>query len=367
MHHTLKRKVSLFSQSRTSHYFYHSDSTGRFKQKLILGLLVLFLLTVVFLTTRRTTKPPDEVVEVIKPNISDQYFEAPLPLLPPEMFGEAVKFEMKFANFNLTYEMKQPKIEVCNNISFLVLVISRPDGFYAREMIRRTWMNDVDKPSDYRVLFIVGRREDSALNKLLDEEQRQFGDVIRYSAEDKYELLHVKVHAAFSWQQKFCPQARYLLKTDDDTVVDLSRMNYFVQSEFNALLKNYPKSFICNRWGGKRPLRDPSISWYLSTKEYNGTIFPTFCQGCSYLASTAAIGTLLNHTSNLNIIHLEDVLFTGLVAENSPGIYHHSSAAFEIKRKHKCDKNNVPYPCAYIGIPSSKLAVEYEQLKNLKC
>ncbi|KAI6212730.1 Hexosyltransferase [Aphelenchoides besseyi] len=261
------------------------------------------------------------------------------------MFGEAVKFEMKFANFNLTYEMKQPKIE--------------------------------DKPSDYRVLFIVGRREDSALNKLLDEEQRQFGDVIRYSAEDKYELLHVKVHAAFSWQQKFCPQARYLLKTDDDTVVDLSRMNYFVQSEFNALLKNYPKSFICNRWGGKRPLRDPSIC---QQKEYNGTIFPTFCQGCSYLASTAAIGTLLNHTSNLNIIHLEDVLFTGLVAENSPGIYHHSSAAFEIKvgssielrqqefqRKHKCDKNNVPYPCAYIGIPSSKLAVEYEQLKNLKC
>ncbi|KAI6198902.1 hypothetical protein M3Y96_00569600 [Aphelenchoides besseyi] len=78
-----------------------------------------------------------------------------------------------------------------------------------------------NKPSDYRVLFIVGHRGDPALNKLLDEEQRQFGDVIRYSAVDTYELLHVKVHAAFSWQQKFCPQARYLLKTDDDTVVDL--------------------------------------------------------------------------------------------------------------------------------------------------
>ncbi|KAI6185772.1 Hexosyltransferase [Aphelenchoides besseyi] len=219
-------------------------------------------------------KPHDEIAQFLNSNISDLWSEVPLPILPPEMFGEAVKFEMKFANFNLTYEMKQPKIEVCNNISFLVLVISRPDGFYAREMIRRTWMNDLvgsvilhlnvdvqDKPSDYRVLFIVGHRGDPDLNKLLDEEQRQFGDVIRYSAEDTYERLYVKVHAAFSWQQKFCPQARYLLKTDDDTVVDLGRMNYFVQTEFNALLKKYPKSFICNRWGGKRPLRDPSISW----------------------------------------------------------------------------------------------------------
>ncbi|KAI6198855.1 Hexosyltransferase [Aphelenchoides besseyi] len=291
---------------------------------------------------------------------SNQCSEVPLPILPPEMFGEAVKFEMKFANFNLTYEMKQPKS------SFLVLVISRPDGFYAREMIRRTWMNDINKPSDYRVLFIVGHSGDPAINRLLDEEQRQFGDVIRYSAEDTYERLYVKVHAAFSWQQKFCPQARYLLKTDDDTAVDLGRMNYFVQTEFNPLLKEHPKAFICNRWAGKRPLRDPHNP-YVSTSEYNGTVYPTFCQGCSYLTTTDAIGTLLNNTINVKTIHLEDVLFTGLVAEKSPEIYHHSSAAFGEKKITSCDNNKVPYMCTYIGITPWKLGLEYRELKNLKC
>ncbi|KAI6185775.1 Beta-1,3-galactosyltransferase 5 isoform X2 [Aphelenchoides besseyi] len=363
MSHLLKR---ILSQSDSDQRCCFLKSFVRLKQKTLIGIFILFLLTATSLTFYRLIDLNAAVSRLSQTIKSNQCSEIPLSILPPEMFGEAVKFEMKFANFNLTYEMKQPKIEVCNNISFLVLVISRPDGFYAREMIRRTWMNDLDKPSDYRVLFIVGHRGDPDLNKLLDEEQRQFGDVIRYSAEDTYERLYVKVHAAFSWQQKFCPQARYLLKTDDDTVVDLGRMNYFVQTEFNALLKKYPKSFICNRWAGKRPLRDPHNP-YVPTSEYNGTVYPTFCQGCSYLTTTDAIGTLLNNTINVQIIHLEDVLFTGLVAEKSPEIYHHSSAAFGEKKITSCDNNKVPYMCTYIGITPWKLGLEYRELKSLKC
>ncbi|KAI6237954.1 Beta-1,3-galactosyltransferase 1-like isoform X4 [Aphelenchoides besseyi] len=368
MSHPLKRQLSgILLQSDSDQRSCLFGSFVRLKQKTLVGIFIIFLLAATSVTFYRLVNLNAAVSRLSQSIKNNQCLETPLPLLPPEMFGEAVKFEMKFANFNLTYEIKQPKIEVCNNISFLVLVISRPDGFYAREMIRRTWMNDVDKPSDYRVLFIVGRREDSALNKLLDEEQQKFGDVIRYSAEDKYELLHVKVHAAFSWQQKFCPQARYLLKTDDDTVVDLSRMDHYVQTEFNPLLKEHPKSFICNRWSGKRPLRDPHNPWYVPTSEYDGTVYPTFCQGCSYLATTDAIKTLLNNTINVQTIHLEDVLFTGLVAEKSPGLYHHSSAAFGEKKITSCDSHKVPHMCTYIGITPWKLGLEYRELKNLKC
>ncbi|KAI6198858.1 Glyco-tran-10-N domain-containing protein [Aphelenchoides besseyi] len=306
MPHLLKR---ILSQSNSDQRCCFLKSFVRMKQKLLIGIFILFLLTATSLTFYRLINLNAAFSRLSQTTKSNQCSEVPLPILPPEMFGEAVKFEMKFANFNLTYEMKQPKIEVCNNISFLVLVISRPDGFYAREMIRRTWMNDINKPSDYRVLFIVGHSGDPAINRLLDEEQRQFGDVIRYSAEDTYERLYVKVHAAFSWQQKFCPQARYLLKTDDDTAVDLGRMNYFVQTEFNPLLKEHPKAFICNRWAGKRPLRDPHNP-YVSTSEYNGTVYPTFCQGCSYLTTTDAIGTLLNNTINVTKQYIWKMCFS---------------------------------------------------------
>ncbi|KAI6179945.1 Hexosyltransferase [Aphelenchoides besseyi] len=263
--------------------------------------------------------------------------------------------------------MQQPKIDVCVNVSFLVIVISRPEDFYAREMIRKTWMKETNKPSDYRVLFLVGRRSDQELNSLLDEEQQQYGDVIRYTVDDTYELLYVKVHAAFSWQQQFCSHVRYLLKTDDDTVVDLNRLDHYVRTEFNPLLVEHPKSFFCNRWKGHKPFRDPNNRWFVSSKEYNRTVFPTFCQGCSYLLSTAAVASLLNNTATVKSIHLEDVLYTGLVAEKTPNVYHHNSAAFGAKREGKCDQHKVPYLCAYIGVSAWKLQFDYKKMKNLNC
>ncbi|KAI6204037.1 Hexosyltransferase [Aphelenchoides besseyi] len=157
------------------------------------------------------------------------------------------------------------------------------------------------------------------------------GDMIRYTANDTYELLYVKLHVAFSWQQRFCSQARYFLKTDDDTVVDLNRLDHYVRTEFDPLLVEHPKSFFCNRWKRHAPFRDPNNRWFVSRKEYNGTVYPTFCQGCSYLVSTAAVGSLLNHTTSVHSIHLEDVLYTGLVANNTPDVYHHHSAAFGAK------------------------------------
>lgn len=40
--------------------------------------------------------------------------------------------------------MRKPKKDVCaeGNVNTLIIVISKPDNFYAREQIRQTWMYD---------------------------------------------------------------------------------------------------------------------------------------------------------------------------------------------------------------------------------
>ncbi|KAI6208759.1 Hexosyltransferase [Aphelenchoides besseyi] len=350
----LKRRFSEILQSEVGQYFCQIGNLVRLKQKPLIAVLVLITIGVIVLIDKQWVSYNQEALRLSKSINSSHCQDIAQPLLPREMFGDA---------------MQQPKIDVCVNVSFLVIVISRPEDFYAREMIRKTWMKETVKQTLglSSPVFLVGRRSDQELNSLLDEEQQQYGDVIRYTVDDTYKLLYVKVHAAFSWQQQFCPHVRYLLKTDDDTVVDLNRLDHYVRTEFNPLLVEHPKSFFCNRWKGHKPFRDPNNRWFVSSKEYNRTVFPTFCQGCSYLLSTAAVASLLNNTATVKSIHLEDVLYTGLVAEKTPNVYHHNSAAFGAKREGKCDQHKVPYLCAYIGVSAWKLQFDYKKMKNLNC
>lgn len=49
------------------------------------------------------------------------------------------------------------------------------------------------------------------------------------------------------------------------------------------------------------------------------------------MGTTQAIASVLNHTRNVNILHLEDVLFTGVVVKNATGVVHHPAGAFGYK------------------------------------
>lgn len=61
-----------------------------------------------------------------------------------EDFGDWQQFKIEFSNWNTTYQMRKPKKDVCaeGNVNTLIIVISKPDNFYAREQIRQTWMYD---------------------------------------------------------------------------------------------------------------------------------------------------------------------------------------------------------------------------------
>jgi hypothetical protein len=75
-------------------------------------------------------------------------------------FGDPQEFHMNFANFNLTYRMPRPTTDVCaegRGIRVLIIIISSPDHFYARQQIRETWMYDrVGRAEEFFVL--LGKR-----------------------------------------------------------------------------------------------------------------------------------------------------------------------------------------------------------------
>jgi len=287
----------------------------------------------------------------------------------PKDFGDSVQFEARFSNYNVSYEMQQPIIDICSserNIKVLVIIMSGLQNFDKRQAIRETWMNDKENPQGYYSLFMIGNSVNSTLNEQIFEEQKKYGDIIRYSALDLYDLLPVKTHAALRWQQSFCSTAKYLMKTDDDTVVYLKRFDHFVNTEFDSISNKMPQTLICNRRDNRRPHRLRSNKYFISKREFNHTTYPTFCQGCSYLVSNEAAFSLLNHAENVPFLRLEDVLLTGLVAENAK-IHHHGAGAFGYQVSNYCDAHDVPHLSVVVGLPASKIPIAYNLLKNLNC
>lgn len=74
--------------------------------------------------------------------------------------------------------------------------------------------------------------------------------------------MTIKTHAALYWKRRFCPEADYLLKADDDTLVDMDRMRHFIETDYEERRwrseDDVRRAFlVCQVFTGHRPFRDP--------------------------------------------------------------------------------------------------------------
>ena len=84
------------------------------------------------------------------------------------------------------------------------------------------------------LVFVVGLN-DRYLNDLL-EESDEHEDLVITNHMDTYQNLTLKTLAAFDWLRTFCPQAEYLLKTDDDMFIQVfTYMILFFQMSFAVI------------------------------------------------------------------------------------------------------------------------------------
>lgn len=65
-----------------------------------------------------------------------------------------------------------------------------------------------------------------------------------------------------NWQQKYCPNVEFLLKADDDTVVHLQRLNFFIEKYLRTKLNETTRSVaFCKHWSGVPVRRDVKDKW----------------------------------------------------------------------------------------------------------
>jgi hypothetical protein len=122
--------------------------------------------------------------------------------------------------------------KVCNPNKPLLLitfVVVAPELFDKRNVIRSTWGNNSLAPDDFRLIFSIGQSENETINNLVVEEFNNYNDILQINNfTDSYFNMTAKIMKSFRWISMYCPNAQYVLRINDDVMVNtFSLMNYF--------------------------------------------------------------------------------------------------------------------------------------------
>jgi len=170
----------------------------------------------------------------------------------------------------------------------ITMVTSAPFNQRARQAIRDTWGGEVEvRGLRVITLFVVGVVVDPGLAKLLIEEARERGDLVQGRFEDTYSNLTLKTLSMLGWARRFCPQAHFLAKVDDDVWFNPSALLHFL----NRSRSPYdPGDLYLGRVHLRvAPDRDPDSRHYLPAGAYPPAVFPDYCSGTAYVLSRSAL------------------------------------------------------------------------------
>ncbi|CAG0905609.1 unnamed protein product, partial [Cyprideis torosa] len=108
----------------------------------------------------------------------------------------------------------------------LILVTSAPGSSEKRRAIRETW-GHYSLRRDVTIAFVVGNTTESSYQAVINEESKTFGDIIQERNVDSYQNLTLKTQSLLDWTMAYCPNAQFLLKTDDDMYINIKNLLNF--------------------------------------------------------------------------------------------------------------------------------------------
>ncbi|CAF5196564.1 unnamed protein product, partial [Rotaria magnacalcarata] len=181
---------------------------------------------------------------------------------------------------NFSYVLN-PGYSVCNNsnspVYILVYVHSGPTNYQRRVVLRETWATRTLFP-DLRLVFMIGKTNDNNVMKAIQYENEIYQDIVQEDFIDAYKNLTFKGVMALKWISVYCSQTKYVLKVDDDIVVN----TFTLINHLKFLDRNNPNkhsTILCLLWHAMGVMRDSKSKWYLSKEDFPLEKFPPYCSG----------------------------------------------------------------------------------------
>ena len=164
------------------------------------------------------------------------------------------------------------------------MISSGPGQFRNREV----WRGRTKDRREVKIIFLIAKPQEGSegLQKYLEEEAAQFGDILQSDIVDGHRRLGYKILTGYVWSYLWCSEVGMVAKTDDNVVVDLeSLLTTPSQQELG-------RRVLCGSGTPHRnmkPLRSDRThmtgNWSISREQLSREFHPDFCSGFLYLTS----------------------------------------------------------------------------------
>ncbi|CAL1282985.1 unnamed protein product [Larinioides sclopetarius] len=198
--------------------------------------------------------------------------------------------------------------------NILAIVHSSPSHLLHRRAIRQTWGSfSPGKNMTIKTVFVVGRSKLPKIQQRLEREADQHGDMVVLEMVDSYTNLTAKHLAGLRWSIKNCPRVAYIIKADDDALIDVRRALKILQSA--TLGRNVIACRIVPE--GTSPRR--SGKWMVTRQDYPYQEYPEYCSGLAYFGTMSALAGMYKAATSgkMPYLWIDDVFLTGFAATHA--------------------------------------------------
>ena len=200
-------------------------------------------------------------------------------------------------------------------IRFLIYIHSAPINFRKRQLVRQTWgAKAILQQYSMRIVFVMGTVAESQTLDAVSMESDRYGDIVMEDFFDSYRNLTYKAVAALKWTSIYCDRAKYVLKADDDILIDIHALMDYLNSEE---VKGYGNRnlIICNQWTRMKVIRDKKSKWYVSPEEYADDFFSPYCSGSAFVMSADVVKELYKASYYVPFFWVDDFYVTGMLVK----------------------------------------------------
>ena len=205
------------------------------------------------------------------------------------------------------------------NILLIMFVCTRGENFFARDVLRKTWLRDfLGNNGEIRYIFIIGKQgKDRNLEyqKKIMIESELYGDILQEDFIDTYENLTLKTIMGLKWVSQNCHNAKYVMKIDDDVYLNVPILISAIEQYGLELQTSI--GGLCFRNG--YPERSESNKFRLSIEDYPHDRYPPYCSGTSYITSASVAKQLYEVSKTTRLFQFEDVFIGFCLAKVGHG------------------------------------------------
>ena len=148
-------------------------------------------------------------------------------------------------------------------MDILTVVHSALGNMRAREAIRASWGASKEQVGLVsKVVFILGVGHNATLQQRVEDESYQHGDIVQADFIDEYRNMSYKNLLGLRWVSDYCPQAKLIVKTDDDYFVDIYGIHHLSKALLSSNQRFQNGSLLaCPMFTNNVVYRDPGNSW----------------------------------------------------------------------------------------------------------